>query len=101
MKKKPPPPPPQEEEEEDEEDPALAKFYKMLKMHIPAEAVKIKMRAEGVDPSRPGPKSRFSDRLVLEVVIILVETKNFYSILMDFFYFRIFGFSDFRIFQKN
>jgi hypothetical protein len=32
-------------------DPALAKYYKMLSMHLPLGAVKQKMAAEGLDPS--------------------------------------------------
>ena len=31
-------------------DPALEKFHKMLKMHVPQGAVEAKMRAEGLDP---------------------------------------------------
>lgn len=36
---------------ESEEDPRLVKFYKMLKVGVPLEAVKIKMMSENVDPS--------------------------------------------------
>jgi len=32
------------------DDPLFAKYFKMLKMHLPPPAVKQKMRAEGVDP---------------------------------------------------
>merc|ERR1712147_286968 len=31
-------------------DPALEKFHKMVKMHVPQGAVEAKMRAEGLDP---------------------------------------------------
>ena len=34
-----------------EDDPELAKYFKMLKMHLPKAAVAIKMAAEGVDPN--------------------------------------------------
>ena len=33
------------------EDPKYAKYFKMLKMHLPRGAVECKMRAEGVDPA--------------------------------------------------
>lgn len=33
------------------EDPRLAKYQKMLKMHIPEGAVRMKMQADGLDPS--------------------------------------------------
>jgi hypothetical protein len=33
------------------EDPAFAKYFKMLAMHLPPPAVKQKMSAEGLDPS--------------------------------------------------
>mmetsp|Transcript_10260 Transcript_10260/g.15534 ORF Transcript_10260/g.15534 Transcript_10260/m.15534 type:complete len:1295 (+) Transcript_10260:98-3982(+) len=34
-----------------EEDPRVAKFKKMAKLQIPLEAIKLKMKAEGVDPT--------------------------------------------------
>ena len=33
-----------------QDDPELAKYFKMLKMHLPKAAVAIKMTAEGLDP---------------------------------------------------
>lgn len=33
------------------DDPRFAKFFRMIKMHVPREAVDIKMQAEGKDPA--------------------------------------------------
>jgi hypothetical protein len=33
------------------DDPMFSKYFKMLKMHLPADAVKQKMSAEGLDPT--------------------------------------------------
>ena len=54
-------------------DPALKKYFKMLKLHLPKQAVVIKMKADGVDPAfldMPDANRSFQAEETAEVVIL-------------------------------